>query len=70
MDLSSQIDHRDLYKSISKFDVREMEVFKAGQMDAIGFIKWQRGEFGRRTASAIVTANKNRKKRTNSETEK
>jgi GINS complex subunit 3 len=69
MDLSSQTDHRDLYKAISKLDATETEVYKAGQADAIGFLKWQRREFCRLTPSIIVSANKNKRKRADSDTE-
>lgn len=66
MDLSSQTDHRDLYKSITKLDITETEIYKAGQVDMIGFIKWQRREFCKLLPSVIVTANKNKRKRINS----
>ncbi len=69
MDYSSQTDHRDLYKAICKLDVTETEIYKAGQSDAIGFLKWQRREFCKLTPSIIVSANKNKRKRTNSESE-
>lgn len=69
MDLSSQIDHRDLYKAISKLDATETEIFKAGQQDAVGFIKWQRREFCKLMPSIIVSANKNKRKRNDSENE-
>ena len=63
MDLSSQTDHRDLYKEIGKFDMTETEVYKAGQTDAIQFLKWQRREFCKLVPSIIVTANRNKRKR-------
>lgn len=66
MDLSSQTDHRDLYKSITKLDVTETEIYKAGQLDMMGFIRWQRREFCKLLPSVIVTANKNKRKRINS----
>jgi len=66
MDLSSQTDHRDLYKSICKLDITETEIYKAGQMDMTGFIKWQRREFCKLQPSIIITANKNKRKRINS----
>lgn len=66
MDLSSQTDHRDLYKSITKLDITETEIYKAGQVDMLGFIKWQRREFCKLLPSIIVTANKNKRKRINS----
>lgn len=67
MDLSHQTDHRDLYKSISKLDNSEMELFKAGQYDSQQFIKWQRREFCKLQASVIIQANKNKRKRRDSE---
>lgn len=69
MDYSGQTDHRDLYKNISKLDATETEIYKAGQQDALGFIKWQRREFCKLEPSIIVSANKNKRKRTNSETD-
>lgn len=69
MDLSCQTDHRELYKSISKLDNTELEVYKAGQADANGFLRWQRREFCKLQASIIVSANKNKRKRNNSEEE-
>jgi hypothetical protein len=63
MDLSSQTDHRDLYKEINKLDMTETEVYKAGQTDTIQFLKWQRREFCRLVPSIIVTANRNKRKR-------
>ena len=63
MDLSSQTDHRDLYKEIGKLDMTETEVYKAGQTDAIQFLKWQRREFCKLVPSIIVTANRNKRKR-------
>ena len=67
MDLSCQTDHRDLMKPINKLDVIEMEIYKAGQQDALQFLKWQRREFCKLLPSVIVTANKNKRKRTDSE---
>ena len=67
MDVSSQTDHRDLYKAISKFDTTETEIYKAGQADALGFIRWQRREFCKLLPSIIVTTNKNKRKRNDSE---
>lgn len=69
MDLSSQIDHRDLYKAISKLDFTETEIYKAGQLDSNGFIRWQRREFCKLLPSIIVTANKNKRKRADSNDE-
>jgi hypothetical protein len=69
MDYSNQTDHRDLYKAISKLDATETEIYKCGQTDAIGFLKWQRREFCKLQPSFIVTANKNKRKRTNSDAE-
>ncbi|RNA39904.1 DNA replication complex GINS PSF3-like [Brachionus plicatilis] len=69
MDLSSQTDHRDLYKAISKLDFTETEIYKAGQSDANGFIRWQRREFCKLLPSIIVTANKNKRKRADSNNE-
>lgn len=66
MDLSSQTDHRDLYKAICKLDITETEIYKAGQADMMGFIKWQRREFCKLLPSVIITANKNKRKRINS----
>jgi len=66
MDLSSQTDHRDLYKNICKLDLTETEIYKAGQADMMGFIKWQRREFCKLLPSIIITANKNKRKRINS----
>ncbi len=66
MDLSSQTDHRDLYKAICKLDLTETEIYKAGQMDMIGFLKWQRREFCKLLPSIIITANKNKRKRIDS----
>jgi len=66
MDLSSQTDHRDLYKAICKLDITETEIYKAGQMDMVGFLKWQRREFYKLLPSIIITANKNKRKRINS----
>ncbi len=66
MDLSSQTDHRDLYKAISKLDTTETEIYKAGQNDALGFIRWQRREFCKLLPSIIVTTNKNKRKRVDS----
>ena len=66
MDLSSQTDHRDLYKAISKLDHTETEIYKAGQTDATGFVRWQRREFCKLLPSIIVTANKNKRKRADS----
>lgn len=67
MDLSSQTDHRDLYKTINKLEITETEIYKAGQLDMNGFLKWQRREFCKLLPSAIVTANKNKRKRVRSE---
>jgi hypothetical protein len=67
MDLSSQTDHRDLYKTICKLEITETEIYKAGQTDMIGFLRWQRREFCKLLPSAIVTANKNRRKRVRSD---
>ena len=67
MDLSCQTDHRDLYKTICKLEITETEIYKAGQMDMIGFLRWQRREFCKLLPSAIVTANKNKRKRVRSE---
>ena len=67
MDLSSQTDHRDLYKTICKLEITETEIYKAGQSDMIGFLRWQRREFCKLLPSAIVTANKNRRKRVRSD---
>jgi hypothetical protein len=66
MDLSSQTDHRDLYKAISKLDNTELEMFKCGQTDAIDFIRWQRREFCKLQPSRIVSENKNKRKRRSS----
>lgn len=63
MDLSGQTDHRDLYKAISKLDATETEMYKAGQADMIGFLRWQRREFCKLLPSIIVSANKNKRKR-------
>lgn len=63
MDLSSQTDHRDLYKSICKLDITETEIYKAGQLDMVGFLKWQRREFCKLQPSIIITANKNKASR-------
>ena len=63
MELSNQTDHRDLVKAIGKLDVTEMDIYKAGQHDALQFIKWQRREFCKLLPSVIVTANKNKRKR-------
>lgn len=67
MDLSSQTDHRDLYKTICKLEITETEIFKAGQADMLGFLKWQRRELCKLQPSIIVTANKNKRKRVRSE---
>ena len=67
MDLSSQTDHRDLYKTICKLEITETEIYKAGQSDMIGLLRWQRREFCKLLPSAIVTANKNRRKRVRSD---
>ena len=69
MDLASQTDHRDLIKSITKLDATESEIYKAGQSDLIGFLKWQRREFCKILPSVIVSANKNKRKRADSDTE-
>jgi hypothetical protein len=69
LNLSTQTDTRDLYKMISRLDNTEMELYKAGQMDTIGFTKWQQRELCRWQASIIITANKNRRKRRESEEE-
>lgn len=69
MDLSNQVDHSELYKAINKLDTTEMDIFKAGQADAHGFLRWQRREFCRLQASSIVSANKNKRKRKDSETD-
>ena len=61
MDLSCQTDHRDLYKQINKLENTELDIYKAGQADAIGFLKWQRREFCRLQASSIISANKNKR---------
>lgn len=66
MDLASQTDHRDLYKAICKLDITETEIYKAGQIDMMGFLKWQRREFCKLLPSVIITANKNKRKRINS----
>ena len=67
MDLAHQTDHRDLYKSISKLDNCEMELFKAGQHDSQQFLKWQRREFCKLQPSIILQASKNKRKRRDSE---
>jgi GINS complex subunit 3 len=69
MDYSCQTDYRELYKAISKLDATETEVYKAGQEDSVGFLKWQRREFCKLTPSIIVQANKNKRKRTLSDSE-
>ena len=69
MDLSNQTDHRDLYKSIQRLDATESEIYKAGQTDLIGFLKWQRREFCKLLPSIIVSANKNKRKRADSDSE-
>jgi hypothetical protein len=63
MDLSSQVDHRDLFKNISKLDITETEIYRAGQQDAIEFLRWQRREFCKLMPSVIVTANRNKRRR-------
>ena len=67
MDLSTQTDHRDLYKEINKLDMTETEVYKAGQQDAVQFLKWQRREFRKLVPSIIVTSNRNKRKREENE---
>ena len=69
MDLAGQTDHRDLYKAITKLDATETEIYKAGQQDHMGFLKWQRREFCKLTPSIIVIANKNKRKRNVSDTD-
>lgn len=63
MDLSSQTDHRDLFKEISKLDITETEIYKAGQLDTLQFLKWQRREFCKLLPSMIVIANRNKRRR-------
>ena len=67
MDLSSQTDHRDLYKEINKLDMTETDVYKAGQLDAVQFLKWQRREFRKMVPSVIVSSNRNKRKRDENE---
>jgi hypothetical protein len=67
MDFSSQTDHRDLYKEINKLDMTETEVYKAGQLDSVQFLKWQRREFRKLVPSVIVTSNRNKRKRDENE---
>ncbi len=69
MNLSNQTDHKDLYNSLSRFDATESEIYKAGQADTIGFLRWQRREFCKLLPSIIVSANKNKRKRTDSDAE-
>jgi GINS complex subunit 3 len=69
MDLAGQTDHQDLYKSITKLDATETEIYKAGQSDLVGFLRWQRREFCKLLPSAIVSANKNKRKRADSDAE-
>lgn len=67
MDLSGQVDHRDLFKNISKLDITETEIYRAGQQDALEFLRWQRREFCKLMPSIIVSASRNKRKREDDE---
>jgi hypothetical protein len=69
MDLAGQTDQRDLFKSIGKLDATEMEIYKAGQSDLHGFLRWQQRELCKLQASVIVSSSKNKRKRADSDAE-